>query len=550
MRLENVRIFDTARRCFRSGSITFSDRIESVEYSDADSNGAYVVPGFLDIHMHIESSMMTPSLFARATLPHGTTTIVSDCHEISNVAGVKGLEAFMEEKTDNDTYFAVPSSVPASSSLLETSGGAFDGPEIEKLSENRRIIALGEVMNANDLLSDGDNRTKRIIKAFRRTRPECPLEGHIPRLMGSELERFISSGVDSDHTEQKLAGFLERLSKGVFVQLQYKGFDKEIIDNLDPCYDGHFSFCTDDVLPDVLESEGHLDRVVRKAISLGLSPERAIYAVTWSPAVRMRLFDRGWLAPGKIADIVVLDDVEKMDIRAVYKNGRLMYEKGRDYSYSCRDLTPEYLKNSIDRAPVTPEDFILRGNHPGKGKAIVIAHQSTTTMTKKVVMDVEYDEDCILKNRDLNILASVERYGRNAPIIPVPLAGGLDRRGAICSSWAHDSHNLLVLATDAELAARAVNLVIEGQGGVACVDDSGEVFVPLGYGGIVSSEDFLSLAAGIRKVRSFLREHGYEALDEVMSFAVLALPVSPEVKVTDKGLVDVREKKIMDWRLP
>ena len=548
MRLENVRIFDTARKCFRSGNITFSERVESVEYTDTECSGPYVVPGFLDIHMHIESSMMTPGGFARASLPHGTTTIVSDCHEISNVAGVKGLETFMADESDNDTFFAVPSSVPASSELLETSGGSFDAEEITELVRNRRIIALGEVMNSNDVLSDGDNRTKRIIEAFKKSRPECPLEGHIPRLMGSDLDRFISSGVDSDHTEQKLAGCLERLSKGVFVQFQYKGFDKEIVDALDSCYDGHFSFCTDDVLPDVLLKEGHLDRVVRKAISLGLEPERAIYAVTWSPAVRMRLFDRGWLAPGKLADIVILENLVNLDILSVYKSGRLMYEKGKEYSYSCPSRTPEYLKSSIRRAPVKTEDFLLRGKASGQGKAVVIEHQSTTTMTKKVVMDVEYS-DGLLRTEGINILASVERYGNDAPIIPVPLIKGLDKRGAICSSWAHDNHNLLVLATDAELAARAVNTVIEKQGGIACVDDSGEIFVPLNYGGIVSTEDFISLAEGVARVRTFLREHGYKALDEVMSFAVLGLPVSPEVKVTDKGLVDVREKKIIDWRV-
>jgi hypothetical protein len=260
-------IFNTAEKRFQRGSVSFSDRFEEVSLDDTSSSfqgGECVIPGLVDIHMHIESSMLTPTAFAQASLPHGTTTIVSDCHEVANVAGEEGLKQFMALPVSNSTFYAIPSSVPASSSDLETSGGSFDEREVTELCAEKRVIALGEVMNANDLFSPEDNRTKRIIRAFRAARSFSPIEGHCPRLAGSDLNRFIRSGVDSDHTEQTPDSVREKIEKGMFLELQYKSITPEVIHALKPCYDGLFSLCTDDVLPDVLVTEGQLDRVLRK----------------------------------------------------------------------------------------------------------------------------------------------------------------------------------------------------------------------------------------------------------------------------------------------
>jgi adenine deaminase len=545
-------IFNTAEKRFQRGSVSFSDRFEEVSLDDTPSSfdgGQCVIPGLVDIHMHIESSMLTPTAFAQASLPHGTTTIVSDCHEVANVAGVEGLKQFMALPVSNSTFYAIPSSVPASSPDLETSGGSFDVHEVTELCAEKRVIALGEVMNANDLFSSEDNRTKRIIRAFRADRPFSPIEGHCPRLTGSELDRFIRSGVDSDHTEQTPDSVREKIEKGMFLELQYKSITPEVIHALKPCYDGLFSLCTDDVLPDVLVTEGQLDRVLRKAISCGLSPERAIYAATWAPSVRMRLFDRGWIAPGKRADFIVLDDLATFTINQVYVAGRLVYDRIRKIlPPQTTSVFPPAMLRSIIRGPVTANEFVLRAHHPGTQRILTIGHRAESTMTVAQEVTVTVPDDLRIPMDGLNLLASVERYGHQSPIIPVPLSGGLDKRGAICTSWAHDSHNLLVMATDAELAARAVNLVREKQGGIACVDPNGTLFVPLSYGGIVSTEAVDTLAKGIREVRDWLKDHGYHALDELMSFAVLALPVSPVLKVTDKGMVDVRSKKIIDWR--
>lgn len=551
-KIENSWIYDTAERAFRFGSFSYDSLITGLSLSDGpvfEGKGECVIPGFVDIHMHIESSMMTPSSFALASLPHGTTTIVSDCHEVANVAGVKGLQDFMALPTANHTYYAVPSSVPASSLDLETSNGSFDAEEVAVLAKDKKVVALGEVMNANDLFSQDENRTKRIIRTFSLARPECPIEGHCPRFTGPELDRFIASGVDSDHTEQTPASLKEKLSKGMFLELQYKSIHEDVIAALSPTYDGHYSFVTDDVLPDVLLQEGHLDRVLRKAMSYGLSPERAIYAATYSPAVRMRLFDRGWIAPGKKADFIVLEDLASLRIKQVFVSGICVYDAKRGLlAQKPKENFEPHILNSIIRTETRPEEYRLKAYRSGTQQIKAISHSAESTMTRLVEMEITAGKDLLIRDKRINILASVERYGHQNPIIPVPLIGGIEKEGAICSSWAHDSHNLLVMATDEKWAALAVNTVIARQGGIACIDDEGSLFVPLSYGGIVSTDDNTPLAEGISKVRAWLKRHGYRAVDEIMSFAVLALPVSPEAKVTDKGLVDVRAKKVIDWR--
>lgn len=549
--IDNALIFDSSAKRFRSGSISFEKDFMDVEFFDSieDGPGLYVVPGFIDIHMHIESSMLTPGLFAKAVIPHGTTTIVSDCHEISNVAGLEGLKSFMEDDTPVDVFYAIPSSVPSSSAALETSNGSFDEEQVTAIAIDKRIKALGEVMNANDLFSEADNRTKRIIRAFKKMRPELPIEGHCPRYSGSLLNAFMAAGVDSDHCEQSPASIRERLSKGMFVELQYKGFDKDVIKALDDVnLDGHFSFCTDDVMPDVLLSEGHLDRVMRKAIALGMPVERVIYAATLAPAIRMRMFDRGMIAPGKKADFVIIDDINTLSISKVYHDGKCIYEKSKSFSYDYPVKMPNGIDKSIRRKPVRPEDFILRCPTDGSQRIMAVKHLNHTTMTEAEILKVNV-KDGLVPMLGLNIVAQIERYGHEAPIIPVPLTNGLKKPGAICSSWAHDNHNLLVLATNPELAAQAVNMVIDRQGGIAAVDNETEFFLPLSYGGIVSVEPLNKLASKAREIRRWLKSHGYEALDEIMSFAVLGLPVSPAFKVTDKGLIDVAKKQIVNWRL-
>jgi len=541
-------IYITALKRFIPGEIAFDEKFTSLSPLEDVSKRDWIIPGLVDVHMHIESSMLTPTSFSIEALRHGTTTIVSDSHEIANVFGVNGLLEFMGKKAYCDVFYAIPSSVPASSGELETTGGSFDKEEVEILAKDKRIIALGEIMNANDLTDKSDNRTKRIIKAFHGLRPECPIEGHIPsRITGKDLDAFLLHGVDSDHTGHSLESVKEKLMKGIFLEFQLKSLTKELVGYLSshPELDGHYALCTDDTIVDALCFEGHLDRVVKKAISLGLSPERAIYASTYAPSVRMRLFDRGMIAPGRIADFIVTD--ESLQINEVWKGGNKVYSKDKGILIERNeDVSGDYAYSSIKRNRVSPKDFLLRTGVDGNVRIRCVTHLEKGTLTPETTLDAR-SKDGIINDERVNILASVERYGHQGEIIPVPLVGGMAKRGAIASSWAHDSHNMLVMATDADLAAMAVNLVIKRQGGIVALDDKEEIFAPLPYGGVVSDGDAAELAKKIKAIRAFLSEHGYRSDEEIMSFATLALPVSPYLKVTDKGLVDVKEKRIINW---
>ncbi|WP_320127511.1 adenine deaminase C-terminal domain-containing protein [uncultured Sphaerochaeta sp.] len=550
--LKNVWIYNTAYRAFDFGSLEFDKTITHVERQfEEEGTGAYaIIPGFIDIHMHIESSMTTVSEFSNAALPHGTTTIVADCHEVANVFGVEGLQAFMDLPSVLDVFYAIPSSVPATSAELETSGGFIDSEQVIQLCKRDDVIALGEIMNANDLFSESPNRTKRIIETFKACKPGFPIEGHCPKISGEQLSRFIAGGVDSDHTEQTPESIREKISAGMFLEIQQKSVKKETVEALcDEYLAGKFCFCTDDVMPDVLQAKGHLDAVVKQAISYGMSITEAIYASTYSPAMRMRLFDRGQIAPGKIADLLVIDDLETLHIKAIFKNGVMIYDSSNGLVTPMKlPLLPEKYLHSIKRQKIGTKDFDL-SCPDGKHDILIIEKDSATTFTRKGRQSVMVQDNAFdFFASGLNVIACVERYGKESPIKPAFLKNGLKKSGAICSSWAHDSHNLLVLATSVELAVRAVNLVIENQGGIALVDEKKESFVPLAYGGIVSLEPMPKLAKRIEGVRKWLQLHGYEAKEEVMNFAVLALPVSPELKISDKGLVDVLQKRILDWR--
>lgn len=551
-KLENLWIYNSAYQCFDRGSITFGPAIEHVQ-RDSETiggEGLYLIPGFIDIHMHIESSMTTPTEFSNAVLPHGTTTIVADCHEVANVFGVQGLSDYMDLPSMVDVFYAIPSSVPSTSMELETNFGPIDADQVEYLCKRKDIIALGEIMNANDLFSKSDNRTKRIIDTFKNQKPGFPIEGHCPRITGEPLSRFIASGVDSDHTQQTAASIREKISAGMFLEIQRKSVSKEVIDALKaPELAGRFCFCTDDVLPDMLANEGHLDAVLSDALALGMRPEQVIHAATYSPSRRMNLLDRGQIAPGRRADFILIDDLETLHIHSVYKNGTLVYEQGAGLLARSKlpMLKKEYL-HSIKRRPLVAEQFDL-SLESGEREITVIEREESTTFTRFAKQHIHHGGGSFsFRQYGLSLIAVIERYGHEAPIIPAFMKNGLTRAGAICSSWAHDSHNLLVLASSVELAVRAVNRVIAEQGGIALVDESEESFIPLPYGGIISVEPIAVLSGQIQQVRTWLVEHGYQAREEIMNFAVLSLPVSPELKISDKGLVDVRKQQLVDWK--
>jgi len=303
------------------------DMVELAAESRVDMHDKFIIPGLIDVHMHIESSMTTPSRFSEAVIRYGTTTVVADAHEIANVAGLEGLESFADSYTVLDIFYAVPSSVPSTNEDMETTGGKIGTGETITLLKNKNVICLGEVMDFNGLVNDENSVISNIVRYFREQRPNFPVEGHIPRVEGLNLARFLFKGINSDHTQQSPKSISEKISSGVFLQFQKKSVTKE---NMDVIMQNNFSeyacFVTDDVMADDLRN-GHLNEILKLAVHNGLPVETAIYMCTYTPARHMGLRDRGCIAPGKIADMVVLDSIDDFNIASVYKNGKIVHNK-------------------------------------------------------------------------------------------------------------------------------------------------------------------------------------------------------------------------------
>lgn len=514
-----------------------------------DGEGKFLIPGLIDIHMHIESSMTTPFQFSQAIIPYGVTTVVADPHEIANVLGVEGIKAFIEnsENTTIDIFYGIPSSVPSTSTTLETTGGVIREEEVYELLNYKEVKCLGEVMNFLDLIGDENSNINKIISMVKKIRPDLLIEGHCPKIYDLDLSTYIYRGVDGDHTQQNLKSLEEKIKNGMFIEIQEKSMSKEnlkyLIDN--NLYE-HFALVTDDVMADRL-MDGHLNKLVKKAIRRGMSPEMAIYTSTFTPARRMGLKDRGAVAPGKIADFILLDNVEEFEISKVYKNGKLIYEgqlelKEEESSY------PSHFYNSVKLNALSKEDFSLDlpiKDGELKCRIIEVKNGSTFTDEKEELLKVR-GEKLLWQESPCCLIGVFERYGKGTAKAFGLVKGDIIKEGAVATTWAHDHHNLMVMGKNIGDMISAANWVIKNGGGYA-VAKEGEILtgVELKIAGILSDERIDILAEKLKKVRKALKQLGYSHNNEIMSFSTLSLPVSPSIKITDKGLIRVKTGEIL-----
>lgn len=546
-------VFMTYRQCFEKRDVAVAgEKIYAVSpaicYPDVimvDGSGMYMIPGLVDIHMHIESSMTYPAEFSRITLPYGVTTVVADAHEIANVFGMDGIQWFMGQETKLDIFYAIPSSVPATNDSLETSGAGIGEEQVRELLRDGRVLCLGEVMNFKDLTSDGDTLIKRLVGICRGRdiRDSIRIEGHCPKISGEDLCRFIYEGVDADHTQQTPGGVLEKTDMGMFMELQHKSLTSEVVDTV--CRHGLYenvALITDDTMPDQL-LKGQLNQIVGHAVKNGMPVEKAIYCATFTPARRMHLDDRGMIGPGKLADFVLLRDLERFQPAAVFKRGELVYGErlGTDYA-----SIPEAFYHSVNCNRAMAEDFLLKTDKPcSRVKVNVMKIQTHGTFTSRVVRELDVKDGVICwKAAGLSLAVMFERYGKNGNISFGLAEGALKKPGAIATTWSHDSHNLLVLGTCEQDMAAAQNRIIELQGGYAAAEHglvTAEARLPVG--GILYDGPVEELASDLGRVRQVMRNLGYENNNEIMSMSTLGLPVSPELKLTDYGLLDVRTQE-------
>lgn len=549
--IQNGWVYRTYRQCFEKADIAVAGEkfydvspascYEADHVVDAKDN--YIIPGLIDIHMHMESSMIGPAEFSRAVLPWGVTTVVADPHEIANVFGMEGISRFMEVKTDLDIYYAIPSSVPAAGEAYETTGGVVGEKEVLKLLEDDRVICLGEVMNHRDLISPEDTKIKRLIQLCQTASRDIKIEGHCPSLTGRDLAAFIRAGVDADHTQQTPESVLEKTDMGMFLELQGKSLTHDVVSAVvsHELYE-NVALVTDDVMPDHLVT-GHLNRILRLAVEQGMPAEKAVYCSTLTPARRMGLNDRGMIAPGKLADFIILEDLLQFNPLAVYKKGKL-YE-----SPSKQDKTryPDEFYQSVKCRIALESDFKLNRCKIKDGEAVVSVMQVQEYGTRicHVKRRIAVKDHCLCwQEAGLCLAVVYERYGKNGNVSYGLVENGLKLPGAVATTWSHDSHNLLVLGNSPKDMLLAQNRVVHMQGGYVTARE-GEItaFVNLPVGGILSDEGLYKLSKSLGEVRGEIEDMGYKNSNVIMSISTLTLLVSPELKLSDKGLFDTKDRQ-------
>ena len=549
--LKNGWVYRTYRQCFEKMDIAVAgERFYDISPAASceadlvvDCTGKYIIPGLIDIHMHIESSMTYPGEFSRAVLPWGVTCVVADPHEIANVFGMEGIKSFMDQETDLDIYYGIPSSVPSTDSSLETSGGEVGEKEVRELLKDERIICLGEVMNDKDLVSEEDTQIKQIIRQCQSAGRPLKIEGHCPALTGGALAAFIRGGVDADHTQQTGESVLEKTDMGMFLELQAKSLTPDVVETVvaHRLYE-NVALVTDDTMPDHLV-KGHLNRILSLAVEQGMPAEKAIYCGTFTPARRMGLYDRGMIAPGKRADFVVLDDLVSFRPSAVYKNGKRYENK----NYAPGTVFPDHFYKSVNCRLALDSDFELEQCAIAGGKAVVnvMQIQSFGTRARHVKKEIPVRNGRLCwQEAGLCLAAVFERYGKTGTVSFGLVENAFTSPGAVATTWSHDSHNLLVLGNSVKDMVLAQNRVVYMQGGYVTARESRiTASAALPVGGILSDQSIEKLSEELAGVREEIEAMGYVNSNSIMSVSTLTLLVSPELKLSDKGLFDVMTKQ-------
>jgi adenine deaminase len=500
-----------------------------------DLGGRLVCPGLMDAHVHIESSMVQPAEFARAVVPHGTTSVICDPHEIANVLGMDGVRYMLDasEGLPLSVYVMAPSCVPATH--METAGAELNAAELEELMAQERVLGLAELMNFPGVLFRVPAVLQKIEVAAGR-----PIDGHAPGLSGLDLNAYVAAGVRSDHECTELDEAREKLRRGMHIMIR-EGTTARNLHTLLPLVTPANSrlchFCTDDRHPHTLLVEGHIDDIVRKAIAWGLDPVTAIQMATINTADYFGLQNVGAVAPGYRADLVVLDDLETVQVAQVYAGGALVADGGSFYPLPRR-LSQVPLQTSVHVKASTLSFAIAAGEGPAR----VIGIVPDQVVTKELRLEPTIEDGLVVSDpaRDLLKIAVVERHHGSGNVGLGLVQGAGLKRGAIASSVAHDSHNIVVIGTSDNEMRAAVAAVAE-MGGGQVVMSGGEVQAAcqLPIAGLMSDRPLEEVCDQVEALVEAAHSLGCTLPDPLMTMSFLALAVIPALKLTDRGLVDV-----------
>lgn len=539
--LKNARLLDVI-----SGAITetdiavVGDRIVGTHAryrgdTEIDCDGRFAVPGFIDTHLHIESSLVTPFEFERCVLPHGVTTAICDPHEIANVLGETGIRYFLAcaERAIMDIRVNLSSCVPATS--FETAGARLEIDDLLPLLHHPKVIGLAEMMNFPGVLNEDPGILAKLW-AFQGRH----IDGHAPLLLGTALNGYLAAGIRTDHEATSAAEAREKLAKGMAILIREGSVSKDLAalaEILDADSSSFVALCTDDRNPLDIAEEGHLDSSIRRLIAMGRPLHHVYRAASHSAARLFGMQDRGLVASGWRADIALLDSLEGCRVSDVVAAGRRVTPD----LLATRDAVPPVGLSSMQASPVTAETFIIPPR-PGRGDTPVIAVKPGLIITFRASARLAADEAGLRPDLDADVIkvAVIERHGVNGNIGRGFVKGFGLKRGAIASSVGHDSHNIIVVgAGDADMAL-AVNRVIAMGGGFAVAGDGhirAELALPLA--GLMSLEPFETVCAALRQLRDAAKELGCTLPEPFLQVAFLALPVIPHLKITDRGLFDV-----------
>ena len=501
--------------------------------SEVDCTGKIVLPGFLDAHIHLESSLVSPTEFVKAVLPHGTTTVVTDPHEIANVMGTDGIEYMLQATEDLpvDVRFMLPSCVPATP--LDESGAILDYRAIDSFYDHPRVQGLAEMMNFVGAINGDEQTVEKIVAAQAHHKK---IDGHAPDLQGNDLTAYIAAGVYSDHECHDVKDAIAKLERGQFIMIR-EGTAARNLEALMPLLTGKYAdrcmFCTDDKHPNDLLEKGHIDYIVKKAISLGADPITAVKVACHNAARYFLLNNRGGISPGYLADFVIIDNFQDFNIEQVYKKGVLMVDHGEIQDFPSPEIEPylvERAHKTFHVAALTAEDFAEK--RPRGIIGMVDGEITTVDAGYSDRIDVEYD---VLK------IAVVERH-KNTHHIGIGYIQGYGlKSGAVATSISHDSHNIIVVGTNETDMAAAVNRVVELNGGIVVWDGGQSVAeVPLAIAGIMSDEPLVTVNEKLETAKDAAHKLGVNpGIDPFMTLSFMALPVIPSLRITTRGVFDV-----------
>ncbi len=527
--LKNVQLVNVLTEEVYESDVAFCDNIivGVGRYSgikEFDCRGLFAVPGLIDAHTHVEMTMLSLSEFSRLVVSKGTTAVVADPHEIANVFGIDGIKMLIEESKSTPLrfYCLIPSCVP--SSKLETAGAEIGVKEIKELMKFEQVLGLAEVMNYPGVLNCEDEVLQKILAAEGKI-----VDGHCPLLSGEKLNAYISAGVYSDHEATRLEEAKEKLRLGMRIMIR-EGSAARNLRALKSLIPNRYLMLVTDGDRSVLDiiNEGYLDYLYRRAIEEGIDEFHALQMLTINPAEYFGI-NAGLIAPGRFADVVLLKNLKKFEVKKVFVDGRIPEFKSFEY--------PEWVKKSVKAKKITLKDVELR---PGKARVIVV--YDGEIITGEVVEEVEG----IDVSRDILKAVVVERHGKTSNIAKAYVKGFGLKRGAIAQTIAHDAHNIVAVGASDEDICKAVNSLIDIQGGIVVCDGKEVIALPLRIGGLMSDEKAEVLAEKLEKVENKIKELGCNLRSPIISLSFIALPVIPKLKLTDLGLVDVEKFEIVD----